>query len=130
MPKPSNYYPQIARHVGVTPWSIDDCKWLEHRRHRVRRHLRNESFCHDRECDCPPSCEWVAVQQLEAWHRLRVPFMLPPSPYEEWLREVSREEAGAHSLFDLAMKHCRDCVAIEPSTIAAIVEQYSVSGTA
>ena len=98
MPNPSKHYPQIGWHVGVTSWSIDHRKWFErrpHRAHRVRRHLRNESFCHDRECDCPSSCEWVAVQQLEAWHRLRVPFMLPPSPCQEWLREVSREEAGA-----------------------------------
>jgi hypothetical protein len=133
VPNPSKYNPQIAWRVGVTPWSIDDCKWLEHsphRAHRVRRRFRDESFCHDRERDYPPSCDGVAVQPLEAGRRLRVPFMLPPSPSQEWLRKVSREEAGAHSLFDLAMKHCRDCVGIEPSTIAATVEQYSASGTA
>jgi hypothetical protein len=133
VPNPSEHYPQIGWHVGVTPWSIDHRKWFErrpHRAHRVRRRFRGENFCHDRERDYPPGCDWVGVRPLEAWRRLRVPFMLPPSPYEEWPREVSRDEAGARSLFDLAMKHCRDGVAIEPSMIAAMVEQYSISGTA
>jgi hypothetical protein len=92
VPNPSKHYPQIGWHVGVTSWSIDHRKWFErrpHRAHRVRRRFRGESFCHDRERD------WVAGRPLEAGRRLRVPFMLPPSPCQEWLREVSREEAGA-----------------------------------
>ena len=68
MPNPSKRYPQIAWHVGVTPWSIDDRKWFERRPHQPtgETHLRNESLCHDRQCEYLSSCDRVAVQQLEA----------------------------------------------------------------
>jgi hypothetical protein len=124
-PSPNSAGPRVVCNLGSNPWTRHDRKWFQRRprrAHRVRKRFRGEIAGSDAADNFPPSLDWIAVRQLEPERRLQTAFALPPSQRAEWLREVNRDETGAHGLFDLAMKHYRDSTAIEWPTIAEMVE--------
>ena len=84
-------------------WSQDDAKWVGRRldrTHRVRCRLPGEEFGSGGD----PTLDMVAVRQVAAGIRVRLPFEIPASPRAEYVREAAATEHGASILFDLAMR--------------------------
>lgn len=86
----------------------DDARWFQRnadRSYRVRRRLSDEWFASPKDV---PDLDMVAVRQIKAGIRVRVPFKIPVSPCAAHVRETAATEHGAAILFDLASRRL-DC---------------------
>jgi hypothetical protein len=111
-----------------SPWSTDDMGWFaEHprRSHRVRGRFPGEWFTDDDAAASISDLDLVAICQLEPGIRLRSPFTLPPSPYQERFLAAVETEGGAHAMCELVRGCKRE---VQCSEVQALIDRYSNAG--